>query len=142
MTTDFQGMRVYGAKDDKQTLETVELLFRNGVPHHWMNIAKKKTPRDSGKSLVVNPAIPSSSGARSCSSRLPGCRNWREHIGLRHRLPEKTLMSLFSGQGRRDWARPSVRPRRPLNPGARRNRAADRPAPARRSKTMRVSPTV
>jgi thioredoxin reductase (NADPH) len=28
MTTDFQGMRVYGAKDDKQTLETVELLFR------------------------------------------------------------------------------------------------------------------
>src|SRR6202163_2907563 len=26
MTTDFQGMRVYGAKDDKQTLETVELL--------------------------------------------------------------------------------------------------------------------
>lgn len=35
-------MRVYGAKDDKQTLETVELLFRNGVPHHWMNIAEEE----------------------------------------------------------------------------------------------------
>ena len=42
MTTDFQGMSVYGAKDDKQTLETVELLFRNGVPHHWMNIAEEE----------------------------------------------------------------------------------------------------
>jgi hypothetical protein len=39
MATDFQGLRVHGAKDDKRTLETVEFLFRNGVPHHWMNIA-------------------------------------------------------------------------------------------------------
>ena len=30
MATDFPGLSVYGAEDDKRTLETVEFLFRNG----------------------------------------------------------------------------------------------------------------
>jgi thioredoxin reductase (NADPH) len=33
----FQGLTVYGKKNDKTTLETVELLFRNGVPHSWLD---------------------------------------------------------------------------------------------------------
>src|SRR6202023_2082471 len=38
MTTDFQGMRVYGAKDDKQTLETVELLLPSGGTQHCVQV--------------------------------------------------------------------------------------------------------
>jgi thioredoxin reductase (NADPH) len=31
----FRGLTVYGSKDDKATLDIVELLFRNSVPHQW-----------------------------------------------------------------------------------------------------------
>jgi thioredoxin reductase (NADPH) len=35
----FRGLTVYGKNDDKATLETVELLFRNSVPHEWLDTA-------------------------------------------------------------------------------------------------------
>lgn len=35
----FRGLTVYGMKNDKATLETVELLFRNSVPHDWLDTA-------------------------------------------------------------------------------------------------------
>jgi thioredoxin reductase (NADPH) len=31
----FRGVSVYGPKDDKRTVEAVELLYRNCVPHFW-----------------------------------------------------------------------------------------------------------
>jgi thioredoxin reductase (NADPH) len=37
LTSKFQGLTVYGKKTDKATLETVELLFRNSVPHSWLD---------------------------------------------------------------------------------------------------------
>lgn len=33
----FRGLSMYGRKDDKATLEAVELLFRNSVPHEWLD---------------------------------------------------------------------------------------------------------
>lgn len=33
----FRGLTVYGKKGDKATLETAELLFRNSVPHEWLD---------------------------------------------------------------------------------------------------------
>jgi thioredoxin reductase (NADPH) len=37
LNSKFQGLTVYGKKSDKATLETVELLFRNSVPHWWLD---------------------------------------------------------------------------------------------------------
>src|SRR3984893_6289944 len=52
------------------------------------------------------------------------------------------MMSLFLGQGHRDWARRSVRPPKASQPWySTESGREDRPAPARRSKTTRVSPT-
>lgn len=33
----FRGLSVYGKKDDKATLDVVELLFRKSVPHEWLD---------------------------------------------------------------------------------------------------------
>lgn len=33
----FRGLSIYGKRDDKATLDTVELLFRNSVPHEWLD---------------------------------------------------------------------------------------------------------
>jgi thioredoxin reductase (NADPH) len=33
----FRGLSIYGKKDDKATLDAVELLFRNTVPHEWLD---------------------------------------------------------------------------------------------------------
>ena len=37
LKSNFRGLTVYGRKDDKATLEAVELLFRNSVPHEWLD---------------------------------------------------------------------------------------------------------
>src|ERR1700676_2260365 len=99
MSTDFQGLRVYGAKDDKRTLETVEFLFRNGVPHHWMNIAEEENAtriREIAGDDLHYPMI-------TCGKRLllrsPGLTQLAENIGVRHRLPEKTYDVLVLGSG-------------------------------------------
>src|ERR1700683_3780322 len=89
MTTDFQGMRVYGAKDDKQTLETVELLFRNGVPHHWMNIAEGENATRLREIAGSEPRYPVIIWGKKLLFHAPGLSQLAEHIGLRHRLPEK-----------------------------------------------------
>ncbi len=35
----FRGLSICGSKDHKATLEAVELLFRNSVPHEWLDIS-------------------------------------------------------------------------------------------------------
>jgi hypothetical protein len=108
MATDFQGLSVYGAEDDKQTLETVEFLFRNGVPHHWMNIAEEENATRireiAGDDLRYrSPPMPRLRRERGDSSRRETNQNWKELLSCRHstfrscchwsRLPESDLRS-------------------------------------------------
>jgi thioredoxin reductase (NADPH) len=37
LVSKFRGLSIYGKKDDKATLDTVELLYRNSVPHEWLD---------------------------------------------------------------------------------------------------------
>src|SRR5450432_4295725 len=99
MTTDFQGMRVYRAKDDKQTLETVEFLFRNGVPHHWMNIAEEENATRLREIAGSEPRYPVIIWGKKLLFQAPGLSQLAEHIGLRHRLPEKTYDVIVLGSG-------------------------------------------
>jgi thioredoxin reductase (NADPH) len=102
MATDFQGLRVYGAKDDKQTLETVEFLFRNGVPHHWMNIAEEENAtriREIAGNDLHYPMI-------TCGKKLlfqsPGLAQLAETSAFVTVSLRKHMMSSFSGPDRRD----------------------------------------
>ena len=51
MATDFQGLRVYGAKDDKRTLETVEFLFRSPSSPSFLSRSTKW--RASGRAFAL-----------------------------------------------------------------------------------------
>lgn len=42
LTSKFRGLTVYGRKGDKATLDTVELLFRNSVPHEWLDTSTEE----------------------------------------------------------------------------------------------------
>lgn len=37
LVSKFRGLSIYGSKDDKATLDAVQLLFRNSVPHEWLD---------------------------------------------------------------------------------------------------------
>jgi thioredoxin reductase (NADPH) len=99
MATDFQGLRVYGAKDDKRTLETVEFLFRNGVPHHWMNIAEEENATRIQEIAGDDLHYPMITCGKRLLLRSPGLTQLAENIGVRHRLPEKTYDVLVLGSG-------------------------------------------
>jgi thioredoxin reductase (NADPH) len=99
MATDFQGIRVYGAKDDKQTLETVELLFRNGVPHHWMNIAEEQNATRLREIAGSEPRYPVIIWGKKLLFQAPGLSQLAEHIGLRHHFLEKTYDVVVLGSG-------------------------------------------
>jgi thioredoxin reductase (NADPH) len=101
LATGFQGLRVYGDNDDKATLEVVEFLFRNGVPHCWMNTAVAENARQSQQ--VAGPTADLRYPIITCGKTLlfqaPSLLKLAEHIGLRHRLPEKTYDVLVLGSG-------------------------------------------
>src|SRR5450432_4645458 len=99
MATDFQGLRVYGANDDKQTLETVEFLFRNGVPHHWMNIAEEDNATRIREIAGDDLHYPVITSGKRLLFQSPGLTQLAENIGVRHRLPEKTYDVLVLGSG-------------------------------------------
>src|SRR5215467_1071978 len=45
LTSNFRGLTVYGEKGDKATVDTLELLFRNSVPHAWVDISIEQNRR-------------------------------------------------------------------------------------------------
>ncbi len=101
LETGFQGLRVYGDKDDRPTLEAVEFLFRNGVPHRWMNTAVEENTRQI-RQLAGSDGdlrLPVVTYGRTLLFQAPSLLQLAEHIGLRHRLPEKTYDVLVLGSG-------------------------------------------
>ncbi len=89
LETSFQGLRVYGRRDDKETLATVEFLFRNGVPHQWMDIADEKNVsrlRDISSAELRYPAV---TYGKRLLFQAPTHSELAAHIGLR-RTPSAT----------------------------------------------------
>ena len=99
LNTAFEGLRVYGSKEDRKTLEMVEFFFRNGVPNRWMDIADKENLarlREIADGPVRYPVI---TYGKVPLFQAPSLYEVAERIGLRHRLPEKTYDVLVLGAG-------------------------------------------
>lgn len=45
LNSNFRGLTVFGKQGDKATLDTVELLFRNSVPHEWVDTSIEENRR-------------------------------------------------------------------------------------------------
>ena len=99
LETAFQGLSVYGHKDDRPTLNTVEFLFRNGVPHRWLNTAEQENAARAREVAGGSPRLPIITYGKRLLFQAPSLTQLAEHIGLRHRLPEKTYDVLVLGCG-------------------------------------------
>ena len=99
LETSFQGLRVYGPRDDKETLATVELLFRNGVPLQWMDTAEEQ---NASRLREISPAdlrYPVVTYGKTLLFQAPARSELAEHIGLRRRPPAKTFDVVILGAG-------------------------------------------
>lgn len=95
----FRGLSIYGRNDDKATLETVELLFRNSVPHEWLdtshddNRIKLEQIREDVQSYPVV-----AHGSRVLFE-APTRSQLADHLRLRRQLPNSVYDVLILGAG-------------------------------------------
>ena len=95
----FRGLSIYGRKDDKATLEAVELLFRNSVPHEWLdtscddNKIKLEQIREDVQSYPVV-----AHGSRVLYE-APTRAQLADHLRLRCQLPNSVYDVLILGAG-------------------------------------------
>jgi thioredoxin reductase (NADPH) len=95
----FRGLSIYGRKGDKTTLEAVELLFRNSVPHEWLdtslddNRIKLEQIREDVQSYPVV-----THGSRVLLE-APTRAQLAEHLRLRGQLPNSVCDVLILGAG-------------------------------------------
>ena len=95
----FRGLSIYGRKGDKTTLEAVELLFRNSVPHEWLdtslddNRIKLEQIREDVQSYPVV-----THGSRVLFEG-PTRAQLADHLRLRGQLPNSVCDVLILGAG-------------------------------------------
>jgi thioredoxin reductase (NADPH) len=99
LISNFRGLSVYGNKDDKATLDVVELLFRNSVPHEWLdtsieaNCLKLQQIRENGRSYPVV-----AHGSRVLFEG-PSRAQLAGHLRLRRELPNTDYDAVIVGAG-------------------------------------------
>lgn len=95
----FRGVSVYGPRDDKRTVEAVELLYRNSVPHFWWDT----TVEENAARLRQLKSEPCSYPVITYGGNLLSDRPTRAHladlVGLRRTLPQKKYDAIIIGSG-------------------------------------------
>jgi thioredoxin reductase (NADPH) len=99
LDSDFRGVSIYGAKDDKATLDTVELLFRNCVPHEWLDTSLEEN-RERLKQIREDVrAYPVVTHGTRVLFEAPSRVQLADYLGLRRNLPDKIYDVLILGSG-------------------------------------------
>src|SRR5580693_8743893 len=99
LNSKFRGLSIYGRQGDKATLEAVELLFRNSVPHEWLdtslddNRIKLEQIREDVQSYPVV-----THGSRVLFEG-PTRAQLADHLRLRGQLPNSVCDVLILGAG-------------------------------------------
>jgi thioredoxin reductase (NADPH) len=99
LETSFQGLRVYGRRDDKETLATVELLFRNGVPHQWMDLADEQNITRLREISSAELRFPAVTYGKRLLFQAPTHSELAAHIGLRRTPSAKSYDVVILGSG-------------------------------------------
>jgi thioredoxin reductase (NADPH) len=99
LETPFQGVRVFGPKSDAKTLDTVEFLFRNGVPHQWMDTAEEKNVERLRRIVPGAATYPTLTYGGRLMFEAPTHLEIAERIGLRHRPRQPQYDVVIIGAG-------------------------------------------
>ncbi len=99
LVSKFRGLTIYGGRDDRATLDAVELLFRNSVPHEWLdtsveeNRVRLQQIREDVRSYPVV-----AHGSRVLFE-APTRAQLADHLRLRQDLPRDVYDVLMLGGG-------------------------------------------
>ena len=87
LESNFRGFSIYGSKNHKQTLDSVELLFRNKVPHRWFDtsLAENAVRLQQIKNDVQQ--YPVIARGRKFICEAPTRTQLAQFAGLRRKLP-------------------------------------------------------
>jgi thioredoxin reductase (NADPH) len=95
----FRGLSVYGRKDHKPTLETVELLFRNSVPHEWLDLCVEENCLKLEQIREDVQSYPVVAHGSRVLFEAPTRAQLADHLRLRRQLPNSVYDVLILGAG-------------------------------------------
>jgi thioredoxin reductase (NADPH) len=95
----FRGLSVYGKNDDKATLDTIELLFRNSVPHDWLDTSIEQNRRKLQELREDVQSYPVVARGSQVLFEAPTRAQLADHLHLRRQLPNSTYDVLILGGG-------------------------------------------
>jgi thioredoxin reductase (NADPH) len=99
LDSEFRGLSIYGKKDDKATLDAVLLLFRNAVPHEWLDtsIEENRLKLQSIREDVQS--YPVIAHGNRVLFEAPTREQLAGHLRLRRSLPDSNYDVLILGAG-------------------------------------------
>src|SRR5271163_1855987 len=99
LNSKFRGLSIYGRKGDKVTLEAVELLFRNSVPHEWLDTSLEDNRIKLEKIREDVQSYPVVAHGSRVLFEAPTRAQLADHLRLRGRLPNSVCDVLILGAG-------------------------------------------
>jgi thioredoxin reductase (NADPH) len=99
LKSEFRGVNVFGSKYDRDTLDAVELLYRNNVPHYWIDTSIETNARKLGLLKGDVQRYPVIALGQQFLCEAPTRRELAEFVGLRRKLPKTTHDVLILGAG-------------------------------------------
>ena len=95
----FCGLTIYGRKGHKPTLEAVELLFRNSVPHEWLDTALEENRKRLEELREDVQSYPVVAHGKRVLFEAPTRAQLADHLHLRRQLPDIVYDVLIVGAG-------------------------------------------
>jgi thioredoxin reductase (NADPH) len=99
LTSKFRGLTVYGRKGHKATLDTVELLFRNSVPHEWLDTSTEENQAKLHELREDVQSYPVVAHGSRVLFEAPTRAQLADHLRLRQPLPSSVCDVLILGAG-------------------------------------------
>jgi thioredoxin reductase (NADPH) len=99
LVSKFRGLTVYGKKGHKATLDAVQLLFRNHVPHEWLDTSVKENQLKLDQVREDVQAYPVVAHGSRVLFEAPTREQLADHLHLRRSLPSSTYDVLILGAG-------------------------------------------
>jgi thioredoxin reductase (NADPH) len=99
LQSNFRGLTVYGKRNDKATLETMELLFRNSVPHDWLDTTLDENRLKLEKIREDVQSYPVVAHGSRVLFEAPSRSQLADYLRLRRQLPNSVYDVLILGAG-------------------------------------------
>jgi thioredoxin reductase (NADPH) len=99
LVSKFRGLTIYGKKDDRATLDTVELLFRNSVPHEWMDTSVEENRLKLQQIQQDVRSFPLVAHGSRVLFEAPSRAQLADYLRLRRNLPNTIYDVLILGAG-------------------------------------------